>query len=84
MSKKAAEHHNQAAEHYAHAAKHHREAGILHQSDEHERAAHHVLLARAHAVQAAEHAEFAAKAHIEEHGKTGPSGAWRTVTRAED
>jgi hypothetical protein len=44
MSKQAADHHKKATELHAHAARHHREAAKRHETEVHEKAAHHAHL----------------------------------------
>ncbi len=68
MSKKAAEHHKKASEHFTHAARHYEEAAKHGEAGNHERAAHHAAIPRAHDLHGTEHAHAARKAYAEDHG----------------
>jgi hypothetical protein len=68
MSKKAADHHKKASEHFTQAAKHHGEAAKHHEAGNHEKAAHHATLARAHDLHGQRCGHDARKAYAEDHG----------------
>jgi hypothetical protein len=69
MSKHAAEHHEKASEHFTQAAHHHGEAAKHYRTGNHEKAAHHSVIARAHVIHGTGYGAEAKKAHAEEHGK---------------
>ena len=55
-------------EHLEQAAREHREAAKQHLEGQHEKAAHHAVLAYTHALQAKEHKQNAFMEHLKAHG----------------
>jgi hypothetical protein len=62
------EHYQVAAYHHERAAVQFKQAAKYHQSEEHEKAAHHAYLAHGHAEHAVVHERAAAKLHVERCG----------------
>ena len=72
------EHYQGAAHHHERAAYQFKEAAKYHETEEHEKEAHHAYLARGHAQHAVEHELAAAKLHVESCDRQAMPGSGET------